>query len=275
MGSAKWANPCWAGLLTALVRARCLEATLNVGSKNIISFQTDGVFSKRPGLPSFQGPENQTPLGSWEEKKYERIFLIQSGVYSITEYPSERDGEHNGETGDSKSSGGSGKLILKTRGMRSFEFEGAREAIEEAWALKGWTGTFDLPERKAFITIKLGLMWGRWDVIGCWLDQHRTLSFGSNHEKRELYDLDYAGPNGKTFFTTDGTTYAPGDLHKKYIKRVYGPHPLFPDDKKLADFSVRYTKELADAIWQKQKKDTEVWTQFAFHTPDEPFIMEE
>jgi DNA polymerase type B, organellar and viral len=268
VGSAKWANPCWAGLLTALVRARCLEITLELGSENIISFQTDGVFSKKPSVQSFKGPKGATPLGAWEGEDYARIFLIQSGVYSLTEHPSSGNGEsvENGE----------GRIVNKTRGMRSFEFEGAREDIEQAWEKKGWTGSFTLPKRKAFVTIKLGLMWNKTELIGCWLDQDRTLNFFSNADKRDLYDLnmDRRWEDGKyeTFYTTDGTTYAPGRLHRKLYKLAYGPHPLFPEDKELADFSIPYSKELSNALYEKMKKQSENWE---YLTPDEPYIMED
>lgn len=238
VGRPKWANGVWAGLITSITRARLLEATRLLGPDNIISYQTDGLISKVDGLVTSE------ELGGWERQVYNEFFLFQSGVYTF---------KMNGET---KS---------KTRGMTPTEFTENREGLVKMWEDKKWFGIYKLkPDRKAFITINLGLQWGKPELIGTWVNQPRAISFQSNMEKREIFSYKDNKP------TPDGSTYAPGTAHAKTMKRKYGPHPLMPEWKD-AGFTYPYTRQLAAALREKSIQ-TKLET-MTYSTPSDPYSV--
>ena len=251
VGAAKWGNSVWAGLLTAYTRSRLLQATISVGSKNVISFQTDGIFVKCGDLPVGGTNGEKIKLGEWEIDRYKHLFLIQSGVYSVTDYE--------------------GKVVNKTRGMRAHEFTASYNEIKEAWDKDKWFGSFELPDRNTFVTIKLALMWGKPELAGTWIKSKRKLSFRTNMLKREIW-----GPDHKP--TSNGITYAPGILHRKQQKVEYGAHPFNKMFEAVGiepvykDFSVPYSRELA-IEFNKRVKDTEIT--YSYDTPDTPYNSED
>lgn len=283
VGAAKWANTVWAGLLTSITRARLLEATQIVSSENIISYQTDGIFVKSrsssqtslpvtqgngepetqalnvPGLPGALAPGATARLGEWETELYKELFLIQSGVYSAEDYE--------------------GKRVNKTRGMRDFEFRAAYDDIKAAWESDRWYGSFELPKRNTFVTIKLGIQWGYPHLIGCWLQQKRTIRFSSNIDKREIWETRAWETRGPIIAeeTKDGSTFAPGQLHSVMIKREYGPHALNPEIKaagghEMFGFSYPYSRELAAELAKESREEE---TSYSYITPDEPYSLGE
>lgn len=251
VGAATWGNTVWAGLLTAYTRSRLLQATIAIGSGNIISYQTDGLFCTKDALEV--GGLNGSPikLGEWELEKYKELFLIQSGVYSVTDYE--------------------GKVTNKTRGMRSFEFTAAYDDIKKAWDEDKWFGSFILPKRNTFVTLKLAIMWNKPHMAGTWLHSTRKISFSTNMLKREIWGPDYKP-------TTDGTTFAPGYLHTKQLKIKYGPHPFNNAFAKVGlepvidKFSVPYSAELAKALYELNKEET---TSYSYISNDEPYLLGE
>lgn len=242
VGSPKWANVVWAGLLTSLTRARLLEATTILGPSNIISYQTDGIFSKVPTLDD--AVEAPGYLGQWEYEVYDELFLIQSGIYSAVD----KDG----------------KRVNKTRGMRDFEFAAAYKDIKEAWEADKWWGSFDLPDRNTFVTIRLGLQWGKPELIGTWLKQSRRLRFTSNIDKREIWGMSIEP-------SADGRTWAPGPIHAKIHKLEYGPHPIRKDGND-GRFSYPYNRALADALNAIRRAEENT---YSYISPDEPYTINE
>ena len=250
VGAAKWGNVVWAGLLTAYTRARLLEATCRIGSANIISYQTDGLFCTMDVLESVPSGTD-VKLGDWEKEEYEELFLIQSGVYSVID-----------SSGDRKN---------KTRGMRAYEFSAAYDDIKASWDNEGWSGKFELPKRNTFVTIKLGLMWNKPELIGTWVDENRSISFKSNLDKRDVWD---------TFgnMSKDGRTYAPGILHRMINKLEYGPHPFneiyakagLPEINNC--FSYGYSRELATKLNAEMRKAE---MQYSYVDTSEPYLTEE
>jgi hypothetical protein len=275
VGSPKWANAVWAGLLTSYTRARLLEAACVLRPCNIISFQTDGIFARsnpevQEGLQRlgiWTGAQSEPELGSWEVEEFEYLFMIQSGVYSVSK----------------QNPDGSEKITNKTRGMRDFEFEQALPEIRKAWKEHKWFGEFTLPDRRAFVTIQLGILWNKTNVIGCWVDQGKVLQFYTNSNKREIYNRNPQFPkDSPERLTKHGETYAPGALHALRNRRIYGQHPLYPELYASVPetavlvqgqlFTIPYSKELAEAFAKKQNEDRDRWT---FHTPDEPYTANE
>lgn len=285
VGSPKWANAVWAGLLTAYTRARLLEATSALGPSNIISFQTDGIFlrdtpSVREALTKldvWQGDRASPDLGTWELEEYDSIFLIQSGVYSLSRLDEE----------------GQEKITNKTRGMRDYEFEAALPEIREQWKKRGWFGEFDLTGFPSFVTSQLGILWNSTSEIGCWKQRTRKISFYTNINKRELYPQGkwYSGDPAKDNwkktgnYTKNGETWAPNSAHAMKRRRMYGDNPLKPGILKVAGeklppvmfeiyqndmFSIPYSTELSLAYYLKRRENEDTWS---YATPDQPYIL--
>jgi DNA polymerase type B, organellar and viral len=75
VGNGAFANPIWAGLITATVRARLNEA-IALAPDSIVMLATDAVFSFKPlDLPV------SDRLGDWDVTRYPRLFVVQPGLY--------------------------------------------------------------------------------------------------------------------------------------------------------------------------------------------------
>jgi hypothetical protein len=74
-GPPKWHQLEYAGYITSYVRAQIYNA-MRLNFESIVATETDAVFSTRQ-LPLDIGEE----LGQWEEKKFDEICYIQSGLY--------------------------------------------------------------------------------------------------------------------------------------------------------------------------------------------------
>lgn len=75
IGNPRWGNFVWAGLITAITRARLNDATRNHMS-DVLMIATDALFS-RVKLPLDYGDG----LGQWEQKTHRRLFIVQPGLY--------------------------------------------------------------------------------------------------------------------------------------------------------------------------------------------------
>jgi hypothetical protein len=74
-GRGPFHDPVAAGLITAITRARLIEA-IALDPEAIVMLATDAVFSTRP-LPLNIGKG----LGQWEEKRWSDLFIVKPGVY--------------------------------------------------------------------------------------------------------------------------------------------------------------------------------------------------
>ena len=69
----------WAGLTTAITRARLMDAVMN-DLDAVVMFATDGIFTTRPlAIEIVNGDAKY--LGGWESKTYEAGVFAQAGVY--------------------------------------------------------------------------------------------------------------------------------------------------------------------------------------------------
>ena len=75
LGLPPFASRIWAGMITAAVRAKLLEA-IALDPEAVLCTATDGIYSLRP-LALDVGSD----LGQWEEKRAERITLVRPGIY--------------------------------------------------------------------------------------------------------------------------------------------------------------------------------------------------
>jgi hypothetical protein len=84
VGTPKWGNFIWAGLITAHTRA-VLNAAASQSPSDVVMFATDALFTKRKlDLPYGDG------LGQWEAKEHERLFIVQPGIYFGASRPKTR-----------------------------------------------------------------------------------------------------------------------------------------------------------------------------------------
>jgi hypothetical protein len=75
-GSAPYHDMVAAGLITAMTRARIIEA-IALNPKAVFAVATDAVFS----FERLQRLDIGGGLGQWEEKKWDDLFIVRSGVY--------------------------------------------------------------------------------------------------------------------------------------------------------------------------------------------------
>jgi len=78
----------WAGYITSHCRANIWRAIMCVGWENVISIETDGIFTtKRINVDTLPVAHCTTPitigkkLGEWEETQWDGMIAIQSGIY--------------------------------------------------------------------------------------------------------------------------------------------------------------------------------------------------
>jgi hypothetical protein len=161
IGYAPYANPIWAGLITAGCRAKIIEA-YSQDPMNCYMIATDGIFVGAPlDLPV------SNKLGEWEMTKHDGgIFIVQPGIYYV--------------------SGGD----VKTRGVERGRINKRRVDFEEAWqrflSSGGEDHTVSIPVDN-FITGKQALARNKWGISGHWESDIRQISFDwSNKRKRSV-----------------------------------------------------------------------------------------
>ena len=148
-GSAKFASPVWAGMITAGTRAQLLSAIAQ-SPENVLSTATDSISSRVPlDLPI--GKE----LGQWEHEKVDHIFIAGDGL--------------------SYSPGTNSRT--RTRGI------GAKDIVWDrfldAWRSSFWAGKAKFKTTR-FEGLKVMVARGKPDLAGRWNKSVRELSFGSH-----------------------------------------------------------------------------------------------
>lgn len=202
IGYAPWANPVWAGMITAGCRAMLIDAYKQDMSHTYM-LATDGIFcSKKLDLPISQ------KLGEWEETVHPdgSVFIVQPGLYFC---------------GDD----------AKSRGVERGRIYGMRELFEQKfWEFYKDHGiTYPVPVKvNNFITARMALMRGKWKLAGVW-----------EHKEREI-TFDWANKRGQGLLYSDpenGTqrTYPPigGKEHESapYARRIGGNLRLAPEER--------------------------------------------
>lgn len=105
IGRPRWANPVWAGLITATTRAQIIDACTQVSGKHVLMIATDGIFTDKPlRLPV------GSKLGEWELTEHSSIFILQPGMYLLP------------------------NKSPKTRGVPQMKIEGMKREILKTWA---------------------------------------------------------------------------------------------------------------------------------------------
>lgn len=175
IGSAPYANPCWAGLITAHCRASLINAYKNIDARSIIMLATDGVYTDCD-LPRLVCGDQ---LGEWEHKRHREMFLVQPGVYFSSE-AIERP---------------------KTRGAPMalmIEYEHAFRSHFAQWLknpprdLLDQISTFPSVELPltVFVGMKLAQAWRKPFLAGKWLGTTRRISFDFQTKRRYAHHDD-------------------------------------------------------------------------------------
>lgn len=152
IGKPKWQNPIYAGLITALTRAKLNNAILSAGERNVVMLATDAIFTirKAPKLKLGGG------LGQWDKKRHRSIFIVRPGLY----WPPKPRTK---------------KWKLKTRGLSIRFFEPCVPLFRKAW--RGYARRRDLlgppivpvPIR-TFVSLRLAFHLNRIGDACKWID---------------------------------------------------------------------------------------------------------
>lgn len=151
VGSAPFANPVWASLITSLIRTQLYSASMMVNDgADVLMLATDGIFTlERRDL--LYGKE----LGQWEETVHDSMFCIQSGVYLLPD------------------------KMPKSRGVPNKKMGEREDDLRAAWAARG-----DEPYEAAIMVdlhsfngIGLSVARGKPNEAGEWVDVKRNLGF--------------------------------------------------------------------------------------------------
>lgn len=154
VGSAKFANPFYASLITSTCRTYILNAiaTHPHGESDVLMVATDGVVfrHRHPGLHI-----SPTTLGDWTETTHENLTLFMPGIYWDDETRHKlRDG---------------GSPTLKSRGIPGNSLRHRIFDIDDSFA-NHFSGegfpTFAIPVGFAITTPKQALARGKWETCG-------------------------------------------------------------------------------------------------------------
>jgi DNA polymerase type B, organellar and viral len=171
IGQPKYANPIWAGLITAQTRSK-LNVAISHDPSNIVMLATDGVYSLSP-LPL----DCADSLGAWESHSFDGMFIVQPGLYWSAD-----------------------KSKRKSRGLSGsfFERPGLVEKFEDAFRTWEACDRTALPsyfpevpiEITNFVGMRLANARGKPETAGVWKQELRTMSFDyrakrQSHEWRD------------------------------------------------------------------------------------------
>lgn len=156
IGAAPWANPVWAGLCTAMCRAKIVDAYRD-DPDDVLMIMTDGIFTRRtPGLSV------SAALGDWELTVHDYLFVVQPGIYFLPN-------------------------SIKTRGVPMGRIYDLQDEFRERF--EQFSATMRMPEPVSvpvdnFITMRQALAWNRWDKAGTWDKTTRNVSYDWTNKRQ-------------------------------------------------------------------------------------------
>lgn len=184
VGMAPYANPVWAGLITAITRARLVDAVA-VDPYRVHMLATDGLFAS-PGLEL----EESDALGGWERTVYPAgMHIVQPGVYFTGHKETCTNPNHC-------------SCLPKTRGVPLSAIRTNEQALKLAWRGDRSDG-LNLTLRN-FIGLRLGAARGAWDTIGTWQDAPKRIGYDWSTKRHP--EITRTSPYGTRTVPHEGST---------------------------------------------------------------------
>lgn len=204
IGYAPWANPVWAGLITAGCRAMLMDA-YSQDPDGTFMLATDGIFCrKRLDLPISK------KLGEWEETHHpaNSMLIVQPGLYFCGE-------------------------DAKSRGVERGRIYGMRKLFEEKFiqytVSHGIAHPVPVPV-ELFITARMAMTRGKWQLAGRWEKTEREIAY-EWYPKRAEGLIFWEKPGGQS----SARTYAPrgkkGHESTPYARRIGGGLRVASEDR--------------------------------------------
>ena len=213
IGYAPWANPVWAGLITAGCRAMLIDA-YNQAQGECYMLATDGLFMGQPlNLPISK------QLGEWEETIHpDGMFIVQPGVYFLSE----------GE--------------VKTRGVERGRISSMRDMFEQQWqkylASHGEDHTVSV-DVVNFITARQAIARNKWKIAGTWEKTTREISFSWAMKRKSGLAM-YRNDILRTIPHDGGT-----DLHSVAYDRIIGGEAVVAEEERYQDVALQESARMA------------------------------
>lgn len=147
VGRAPYANPIYAGLITAHTRAKLLDAIRHDPS-SVYMLATDGLYCRADSLPLTSSAE----LGGWELTRYpDGMFIVQPGLYFA------------------------GQRHTRTRGVPGDAVKKYGEELRSSWTGSINDG-YDFHLRQ-FLGLRIAIHRGRLDLAGQWLSVTKRIGY--------------------------------------------------------------------------------------------------
>jgi hypothetical protein len=185
VGSAPYASPVWAGLITATTRATIIDAYRLIPGDALTMIATDGIYTRCeiPGLPV------SSNLGDWEADNVDDLLTVQPGCYF------------------------QGKDKVRSRGVNRSTFGPHREAFRAEIrrglrAGRPELGALSIPVQ-TFVGLSLALHLGKPEAAGRWERVPRRIAF--DHTTKRDPRWTRRGGFAQTFTQAGGGESVPYD----------------------------------------------------------------
>lgn len=216
IGYAPYANPIWAGLITAGCRAMLIDA-YSQAPDECYMLATDGIFmTKKLDLPISKN------LGDWEETIHpDGIFIVQPGIYFMG-------------------------AEAKTRGIERGRIGDLRDEFEQAFKKFVDSGGEDycvsVPVTN-FVTARLALARNKWDIAGTWEETTRDVSFYWANKRQPGHGMRRDKPGHFDSGIMRSIPYRGGkDVTSVSYGRIIGGGLIVADDDRYSDPGYKATQ---------------------------------
>lgn len=197
IGKPKYANPIYAGLITAMTRARMSELCFQHDDA-IVMIATDGIYSTKELYIEAESPS----LGDWEHETFQGMLFIQPGLY------------WSGDAVHSKT---------RTRGVAKSLVEAKIHEFIDQWNEHQWNGSVSFRFTR-FYGLRETLHLGTPEKAGQWIEVERTISYAANDSKRIPIPSRKPGPWRSTPHQGN-----PNDVSAPYQKIIGGEFIEHPE----------------------------------------------
>ena len=159
VGYAPWANPVWAGLITAYCRSAIISAYRD-NPDDVLMIMTDGIFMRHK--PNVMVNRISQQLGDWELKEHAYLFVVQPGIYFLPD-------------------------SVKTRGVPLGRIQAVQDVFKERF--EKFSRDMQMPEPVPipvdnFLTMRQALARRKWHLAGTWEHTTRDISYDWTNKRQ-------------------------------------------------------------------------------------------